>query len=37
LLIEKGGKWYAVGIDMAAERGVASGLAVVLNEARTGL
>jgi hypothetical protein len=37
LLIEKGGKWYAAGIDVAAELGVTSGLAVVLEEARTHL
>jgi protease YdgD len=34
LLIEKGGEWYTAGVDVAAERGVASGLAVVLDEAR---
>ena len=34
LLIEKGGKWYTAGINVAAELGVASGLAVLLNEAR---
>lgn len=34
LLIEKGGKWYTAGVDVAAELGVASGLAVVLGEAR---
>ena len=34
LLIEKGGKWYTAGVDVAAELGVASGLAVVLDEAR---
>jgi hypothetical protein len=34
LLIEKSGKWYAAGIDVAAELGVANGLAVVLDEAR---
>ena len=33
LLIEKGGRWYTVGVDAAAELGVASGLAVVLDEA----
>jgi protease YdgD len=33
LLIEKGGKWYAAGVDVAAEKGVASGFAVVLDEA----
>jgi protease YdgD len=35
LLIEKGGKWHTAGIDVAAELGVASGLAVVLDEARS--
>jgi hypothetical protein len=34
LLIEKGGKWHTAGVDVAAELGVASGLAVVLDEAR---
>jgi protease YdgD len=34
LLIEKGGKWYTAGIDVAAELGVASGLAVMLDEPR---
>jgi protease YdgD len=34
LLIEKGGKWYAAGVDVAAKLGVASGLAVVLDEVR---
>lgn len=34
LLIEKDGKWYIAGIDVAAELGVASGLAVVADEAR---
>ena len=34
LLIEKEGKWYTAGIDVAAELGVASGFAVVLNEPR---
>jgi hypothetical protein len=34
LLIEKGGKWYTAGVDVAAELGVASGFAVVLDEAR---
>jgi protease YdgD len=34
LLIEKGGKWYAAGVDVAAELGLASGFAVVLDEAR---
>jgi V8-like Glu-specific endopeptidase len=34
LLIEKGGKWHTAGIDVAAGLGVASGLAVVLDEAR---
>ena len=34
LLIEKDGKWYTAGVDVAAELGVASGLAVVLDEAR---
>ena len=33
LLIEKGGKWYTAGVNVAAERGVAGGLAVVLDEA----
>jgi protease YdgD len=37
LLIEKGGKWYTAGVDVAAELGVASGLAVVLDEARNRL
>lgn len=34
LLFEKGGKWYAAGVDVAAEPGVAGGVAVVLHEAR---
>jgi protease YdgD len=34
LLIEKDGKWYTAGIDVAAELAVASGFAVVLNEPR---
>jgi protease YdgD len=34
LLIEKHGKWYIAGIDVAAELGVASGLVVVVDEAR---
>jgi protease YdgD len=34
LLIQKDGKWYIVGVAVAAELGVASGLAVVLDEAR---
>ena len=34
LLIEKDGKWYTVGVAVAADLGVASGLAVVLDEAR---
>jgi protease YdgD len=34
LLIKNGGKWYIAGIDVAAELGVASGLAVVLDEPR---
>jgi len=34
LLIEKDGKWYIAGIDVAAELGVASGFAVVVDEAR---
>ncbi len=34
LLIEKDGKWYTVGVAVAAELGVSSGLAVVLDEAR---
>jgi len=34
LLIEKRGKWYTVGVDVAAELGVASGPAIVLDEAR---
>jgi protease YdgD len=34
LLIEKGGKWHVAGVDVAAETGVASGLAVILDEAR---
>jgi protease YdgD len=33
LLIEKDGKWYTVGVAVAAELGVAGGLAVVLDEA----
>ncbi|HKM70278.1 MAG TPA: trypsin-like serine protease [Stellaceae bacterium] len=33
LLIQKGGKWYTAGVDVAAEFGVPSGLAVVLDEA----
>jgi hypothetical protein len=34
LLIQKDGKWYIVGVAVAAELGVASGPAVVLDEAR---
>jgi len=34
LLTEKGGKWYVVGIDVAAQTGVASGVAVVPDELR---
>jgi len=34
LLIEKGGKWCTAGVNVAAEPGVAGGLAVVLDEAR---
>jgi protease YdgD len=34
LLIEKGGKWYTAGINVAAELGVAGGLAINLDEAR---
>ena len=34
LLIDKGGKWYTAGVDVAAELGVASGLAVILDEPR---
>jgi hypothetical protein len=34
LLTEKGGKWYVAGIDVAAETGVASGVAVVPDEVR---
>jgi protease YdgD len=34
LLIEKGGNRYTAGIDVAAELGIASGLAVTLDEAR---
>jgi len=33
LLIQKGGKWYVAGVDVAAELGVPSGLAIVLDEA----
>ena len=33
LLIESDGKWYIVGVDVAAELGVASGFAVVLDRA----
>ena len=33
LLIDKGGKWYAVGIDIAAAPGLAAGIAVALDEA----
>jgi protease YdgD len=34
LLIEKGGKWYTAGVEVAGELGIASGFAVVLDEAR---
>ncbi len=34
LLTEKGGKWYVVGIDVAAQTGAASGVAVVPDELR---
>jgi protease YdgD len=34
LLIEKNGRWYTAGVDVAAQLGVASGIAVVLDEAR---
>ena len=34
LLMEKAGKWYTAGVDVAAKRGVASGLAVIIDEAR---
>jgi hypothetical protein len=34
LLIVKGGKWYTTGVNGAAERGVAGGPTVVLDEAR---
>ena len=34
LLIEQSGKWYVTGVDVTAELGVASGSAVVLDEAR---
>jgi protease YdgD len=34
LLTEKGGKWYVAGIDVAAQTGVASGVAVVPDEVR---
>jgi protease YdgD len=34
LLIEKDRRWYATRVDVAAELGVASGFAVVLNEPR---
>jgi hypothetical protein len=37
LLIEKGGKCNTARVDVAAELGVASGLAVVLDEARGAL
>jgi protease YdgD len=33
LLINKGGKWYAAGLDVAAAPGLAAGLAVSLDEA----
>jgi protease YdgD len=34
LLIDEGGKWYTAGVDVAAELGVASGLAVILDKPR---
>jgi protease YdgD len=34
LLIEQGGKWYTAALDVLAQLGVASGFAVVLDEAR---
>lgn len=34
LLTEKGGKWYVAGIDVAAQTGVASGVAVVPDDVR---
>jgi protease YdgD len=34
LLIETNGKWYTAGVDVAAEPGIASGIAVVPDEAR---
>jgi len=34
LLIEQAGKWHTAGIDVTARPGIASGLAVVLDEAR---
>jgi hypothetical protein len=34
LLISKADKWYVAGIDVTAEQGVASGLAVVADEIR---
>jgi protease YdgD len=34
LLLEREGKWYIAGVDVAAELGVASGFAVVLDQAR---
>jgi hypothetical protein len=34
LLTEKGGKWYVAGIDVAAQTGVASGVAIVPDEVR---
>jgi len=33
LLIEQGGKWYTAGVDVLAQLGVASGFAVILDEA----
>jgi len=34
LLIEQDGKWYTTGVDVTAQLGVASGFAVVLDDAR---
>ena len=34
LLIKQGGRWYTAGVDVTAQLGVASGFAVVLDEAR---
>ena len=34
LLIEKSGRWYVAGVDVAAETGIAGGFAVVVDEPR---